>query len=314
MFDIAISQLTTSRWDLSQELARLAASRFEAISLWRPKLSDTGVGAVAASLACSGLRVSSLQWAGGFTGSDGRSFVESIDDAVEAIEAAATLAAPVLVIHSGCRGGHTRSHAGRLLWEAIERLAPTARAAGVTLALKPIHAAAAPGCSFLTRLSEALDLVERFDDPVLRVAADLWQFGDEASLTDQLPRLAAATAVVQVADRSGPPSPDMDRMPAGHGSLPLERLVLGLIEHGYEGDVEFDPVGETVEMLGYEQVLHDTRLLADAWSDRVAASCGRSGRGMEPAHVQLRGVHFRPAAAGAGSAKSHASSQTVSRG
>jgi sugar phosphate isomerase/epimerase len=318
MFDVAISQLTTLRWDLSQELSHLTAGGFDAISVWRPKLSDAGLGAAAASLACAGVRVSSLQWAGGFAGGDGRSFGESIEDAIEAIDAAALLAAPVLVVHAGCRGGHTRAHATRLLVEAIETLAPIARRAGVVLGLKAVRAAAVPGCGLLTCVGEAIELVERFNDPAIRLALDLWQFGDE-DLSVTLPRLAAAAAVVQVADRCGPVSADSDRMPVGHGALPLETIVAGLVEHGYRGDFEFDPVGERVEALGYESVLGETRRLANAWRDRLALDHPDHGfaaaRGIEPAHVQLRGVHFRPAAgAAAGSRRSQASSQTVSRG
>ena len=160
MFEIAISQMTTPRWDLSLEVERLAAHGFGAVSVWRPKISDVGTTAAAALIAAAGLRVSSVQWAGGFTGGDGRSFDESIDDALEAIETAETLGAPVLVVHSGCRGGHTRSHARRLLAEALELLAAPARQAGVTLAVKPMHPVAAVGCSFVSRLAEAVELVE----------------------------------------------------------------------------------------------------------------------------------------------------------
>ena len=50
MFDVAVSQLTTPRWDLAQDLAAVVEHGLGALSLWRPKLSDTGLEAVAASL------------------------------------------------------------------------------------------------------------------------------------------------------------------------------------------------------------------------------------------------------------------------
>lgn len=320
MIDVAVSQLTTPRWDLGQELERMLACGLNAIGLWRAKLSDPGLGDVAARLACSGVRVSSLQWTGGFTGGDGRSFAESVADGLEAIDAAALLGAPVLVVHSGCRGGHTLAHATRLLHDAIDRLTPRARAAGVVLAIRPIHARTAPGCSFLDRLEPALDLVEAYDDPAVRLALDLWQFADDVGLDGNLPRLAAAAAVVQVADRQGPPAPDQDRLPAGRGGLPLASIVAALVEHGYRGDLEFDPVGEAVEALGYDAVYREARSLADAWAGVWLHDRSPASRGLEPAHVQLRGLHSRPAAGagffgvGSGSRSPQASSQTVSRG
>ena len=321
MITPAISQLTTLRWDLPVEVAHLAEHGFDAISIWRPKLSDIGLDAAASILSRSGLRVSSLQWAGGVTGSDGRSFRESVADAREAIEAAATLDARVLVVHSGCRGGHTLSHARRLLLQALEAIAPAAERAGVTLALKPIHALAAPGCSFLTRLCAAVELVERFDAAAVRLSLDLWQFGHEPQIHEMVPRLAAVAAVVQVADREGPPCVDQERVPVGRGVLPLESVVASLMDRGYEGDLEFDPVGEAVETLGYEQVLHETRLVVDGWmaamrrrglatgfpADGLTAGLPADGLALDerPGANQFRSAGFR---------RSHASSQIVSRG
>lgn len=312
MFDIAVSELTSSRWDLQREVAHLANHGVEGISLWRPKVTDVGATAAARILAAAGMRASSLQWAGGFTGGDGRSFADSIDDAVEAIEVAAAVSAPSLVIHSGCRGGHTRSHATRLLSQAIEALLPVASRAGVALALKPVHPVAAPGCSFLAGLGEALDLVERFDDVGMRLAVDLWQFGHEPEVVDLLPRLAEAAAVVQVADRCGPPAGGGDRLPVGHGSLPLEPLVTGLVDHGYRGPFEFDPVGEAVEILGYEGVWREMLLVAEAWVDRHASRPLPSVVGDGDRRPHARG-HLRAGAA-SGSRRSHASTHTGSPG
>lgn len=336
MFHVAISQLTTSRWDLAQEVARLADHGFDRLSLWRAKLSDIAPAAAASLLAGAGMQVSSLQWAGGFTGGDGRTFAESIEDAAEAIETAATVGARVLVVHSGCRGGHTRAHARRLLVQALKVLAPIAGAAGVTLAIKPMHAAAASGWSFLNQPVDALELVETADDPAIRLALDLWQFADESELVRLLPRLAAATAVVQVADRNGPPTSELERLPAGHGSLPLEFAALAMVDHGYAGDFEFDPVGDSVAVLGYELVLAETRRVADAWkaamkerllwSRATAAVWQTAGLRMMAASAAGNGLDQQlwPAGWGSGwsmgqfrsmgSRRSQASSQTVSRG
>jgi sugar phosphate isomerase/epimerase len=316
MFDVAVSQLTTPRWELVEELASLADHGFTAVSLWRPKLSDLGLSATARALAAAGVRASSLQWVGGFTGSDGRTFSESVADAAEAIADAAALAAatsarpPVVIVHSGCRGGHTRSHAERLLCEALETLVPRASAEGVVLAIKPFHAGGAAGCSFLTRLEAAVELAEQFADPSIRVALDLWHFADSPEFDELLPRLAGVTGIVQIADRDGVASPVSDRLPAGRGGLPLESRVSELFARGYLGDCEFDPVGEAVQELGYDWAYGETRRVADLWLDRMVEAALTLR--VEPAHVQLRGVQRR--AAGAGVRRSQASTQVVSRG
>ena len=306
MVDVAVSQMTSARWDLVDDVAAARSHGFDAVALWRPKVSDMGGPAVARLLATAGVRASSLQWVGGFTGGDGRSFAESVEDAVEALALAEAVAAPVLVVHGGCRAGHTRSHAQRLLTQALERLAPVAARAEVTLAVKPMHPADAGTCGFLADLVDAVAFVEKFDDPAVRLALDLWHFADDPALASLVSRLAAVTAVVQVADRCGPPASGGDRLPIGQGTLPLETVVADLLAAGYTGTVEFDPVGEMVELLGYDGVWRDTKAVADAWIDRPAPagparSSGRSGSD-----------HFR--AAGAGIRKSHASSHSGSAG
>jgi len=321
MLDVAISQITTPRWDLSRELDRLVAHGFSSLAVWRHTLSDVAPTAAAAALRAAGVRPSSLHGAGGFTGSDGRSFAESVADAVEAVETAAALAAaspapPVVVLHSGCRAGHTRGHARRLLLDALAVLTPTARREGVTLAVQPLRSAAAAGCSFLATLDEALDVVEACADPAVGLALDLWHFGDDPQAGSLLSRLAAATVLVQAADRSGPPSAAADRLPVGHGTLPLESLAAGLVAHGFGGVVEFDPVGETVEVLGYEGVLRETRLVADSWAARIeslAADGVAVRRDAEHGATSAWPAHFRRGGAG-GSRRSQASSQAVSRG
>ncbi len=309
MIDVAVSQLTSSRWDLNHEVERAVALGFQSMSLWRPKVSDLGTSRAARILKASGVRASSLQWAGGFTGGDGRSFDESVEDAVEAIVMAAAVSAPVLVIHSGCRSGHTKSHARRLLVQAFGRLAPLAARAGVALAVKPVHPDVAAGCSFLSCLTEALELVESVGDPSVRLALDLWHFAHEPAMEGMLPRLALASAVVQVADRCGPPTDEADRLPAGHGVLPLEHLVAGLVAHGYAGTLEFDPVGEAVEILGYEGVWQETRLVADAWASRSGDVWTHAAAATGDATAV---DHFR--AGGVGSRRSHASSHSGSPG
>jgi sugar phosphate isomerase/epimerase len=191
------------------------------------------------------------------------------------------------------------------LAEALELLAAPARQAGVTLAVKPMHPVAAAGCSFVSRLGEAVELVEGFDDPAVRLALDLWHWADDPEVGRLLPRLAERTAVIQVADRTGAAGATEDRLPAGHGRLPLAEVVADLAGQGYRGELEFDPVGETVEILGYDGVLAETRLVAASWAGRMVAEVesGTGPGGAGPAY-------FR----GAGSRRSQASSQTVSPG
>lgn len=244
MLRASISERTTFRWDLAEEVVALQQHGFDTLSAWRPKLSDLEPGEARRVLDAAGIRVSSLQWAGGFTGSDGRTFQESLTDAREAISEAAEIGAAVLLVHTGCRSGHTLGHARRLLQESLGLLAPYAEEFGVQLAIKPTHPAASAGCGFLTQLEDALRFVQELGHPCLGLALDVWHFGHESDFLSLLPSLRQHINVVSLADCRGAPSAEHDRLAPGDGTLPLHRILSQLADAGYQGDVEFEFVAD----------------------------------------------------------------------
>src|ERR1041385_2445400 len=122
MAGLSINEMTTYRWSFEEDVLNYRAAGVGAIGVWRQKLADFGEEKGIELLAESRLEVSNLLWAGGFTGSDGHSYRESIKDAVEAIRLAAALKAGCLVIYSGGRNGHTQNHARRLFVTALREL------------------------------------------------------------------------------------------------------------------------------------------------------------------------------------------------
>ena len=261
---IAVSQLATLRWGLAEELCHYTEHGFDAISLWRSKLSDLSICEAREFLDSAGVRVSSIQWPGGFTGSEGETFQESLEDAYEAIDIAEQLHCPLVVLRTGARAGHTVSHARRLIRLAIEELAPAAEASGVTLVLKPSKAEA----SFLTTINDALSILDDSDCPNIGLAIDLWSFSEE--LISMQGRISALERIkiVSVADRANGIS-DYERLPPGAGDLPLAGLLRLFLESGYRGEIEFDPVGQTVSSMGYEELLASLRRYVDDFQNDI---------------------------------------------
>ena len=83
---LSMNEMTTYRWSFEEDVNNYVAAGVCGIGVWRQKLSDFGEEKGIELVRDSGLKVSSLLWAGGFTGSEGRSYKESIDDAKEAIQ------------------------------------------------------------------------------------------------------------------------------------------------------------------------------------------------------------------------------------
>ena len=259
MVRISMNELTTYRWSFEEDVQNYARAGIPALSVWRQKLSDFGEEKGVELISECGLSVSSLMWAGGFTGSDGRTHKESVEDAHDAIKVASQLRAGCLIVYSGNRAGHTHNHARRLLNSALKDLIPHAAESGVTLAIEPMHAGCAREWTYLTDLDETLELIQSFDSPALKVAFDSYYFGLQEDICGRLSDLVPKLAIVQLGDARQEPDGEQDRCALGSGAIPLEAIVKELLGAGYDGCFEVKLMGEEIETLEYDKLLADSK-------------------------------------------------------
>lgn len=259
MARLSMNELTTFRWSFDQDVAEYRAAEIPAIGVWRQKLSDFGEEKGIELLAESGLAVSNLLWAGGFTGSDGHTFRESITDAGEAIRLAAALKAGCLIVYSGGRAGHTHNHARRLLVDAIRELIPVAEDLHMTLAIEPMHPACSIDCTFLTSLTDVLALLDAVSSPRLQLAFDLYHFGADPVALELLPKFAGRIAVVHLADGKTPLDQEQNRTRLGEGVVPLADVVSALAATGFDGDYDVELIGQEIEATDYRELLRHSK-------------------------------------------------------
>ncbi len=255
MVPISINELTTYRWTFDEDVRNYLELGIPAIGVWREKLADFGEDRGIEMLRDHKLSVSSLLWAGGFTGADGRSYKESVQDAREAIRLAGALGAKCLVVYSGGRGIHTHNHARRLLRSALTELLPLADEFGVDLAIEPMHAGCAGNWTFLTNLEEALDFICSFGSPRIKLTFDTYHLAHDPRVLDRIPEIVPWTAIVQLGDGRQAPNGEQNRCPLGEGCLPLRRLVVEFIRNGYQGFFDVELMGEDVEAADYRDLL-----------------------------------------------------------
>lgn len=265
MVRFCMNEMTTYRWSFEEDVHHYAEAGVAGISVWRQKLSDFGEEKGIELLQETGLEVASLLWAGGFTGSDGRTYKESVADAREAIRVAAALRAGCLVLFSGARGGHTVNHARRLLRGAIRDLLPSAEEFGVTLAIEPMHSACAADWTFLTDWNDTESLVDEFATPRFKLAFDSYHFGYDPELLERLPSLVAKLAIVQLGDARVCPCGEQNRCRLGDGVLPLAQLVRRLQELNYDGYCDVELMGEEIETCDYAELLRHSKNTFDSW-------------------------------------------------
>lgn len=263
MAGLSINEMTTYRWSFEEDVTRYQSAGIEAIGVWRQKLADYGEQKGIKLLEHAGLKVSNLLWAGGFTGSDGHSYDESLDDAREAVELAGALSADCLVVYSGGRNGHTQNHARRLFATALEELLPLAERADVALAVEPMHSGCADEWTLLTTLDEAMTLIRGLDSPQLRLVFDTYHLGYDPRVVDAIAEVAPHIGVVHLGDGRCPPDREQNRYCLGEGTLPLAEIMATLKQVGYSGYYDVELMGEAIENCDYQQLLDRSKATFD---------------------------------------------------
>ncbi|KZE88587.1 Inosose isomerase [Microbacterium sp. TNHR37B] len=256
---LSINQATIKRADLATALRVTAEAGIEAIGLWREPVQEVGLAEAARMLAGSGLRFTTHCRSGFFTMPEGPARRASIDDNRRAIDEAATLAAAgapgstaVLVLVAGGLPEGSRDLAGarERVRDAIGELAPDAAAAGVTLAIEPLHPMYASDRCVVSTLGQALDIAADFDPAVVGAAVDTFHIWWDPEV---LPAIARAgregrIATYQVCDWKTPLPADvlLSRHYPGDGVIDLGTLTRAVVATGYDRDIEVEIFHEEI--------------------------------------------------------------------
>ena len=256
----SISEFSTHHWPLDREVAELKKRGIQSIGLWRTKLSDLDLDESSDLLYAHSLRVSSLSWAGGFTGSCGMSHEDAIADGITAIRTAAKIGAECLIVHAGGRNGHMTRHATRLLRLALDRLVPVASDFGIRLGLELMQADIASGWTFAQTFNETLEMVNQFPARHVGLVLDLYHAGRNRALLNALDEIAPRIALVQLADQAkvrhdAPLNQPPERCLLGHGVVPIQSWVNQLEKHGFDGYYELELHGPGLADIPYRQRL-----------------------------------------------------------
>lgn len=250
---LSINQATIKHADLATALRVTAEAGIPAIGLWREPVNDVGLDVAARMLADSGLRFTTHCRGGFFTLPDGPERLAALDDNRRAIEETATLAAAggdgstaVLVLVAGGLPAGSRDLVGarERVRDALGALAPDAEAAGVTLAIEPLHPMFAADRAVVSTLGQALDLAADFDPHVVGVAVDTFHIWWDPQVLEQIARAGRERriATYQVCDWKTPLPADvlLSRHYPGDGVIDFGSLTRSVVEAGYVGDVEVE--------------------------------------------------------------------------
>jgi sugar phosphate isomerase/epimerase len=285
---LSLNQATIKRADLQTALRVTAESGITSIGLWREPVQEVGLPVAARMLADSGLRLTSLCRGGFFTQPEGAGRRASLDDNRAAIEEAATLvaagapgsAAVLVLVAGGLPEGSRDLHGARArVHDALAELAPDAEAAGVTLAIEPLHPMYASDRCVVSTLGQALDLVADFDPAVAAVTVDTFHLWWDPELETQLARAGreGRIATYQVCDWRTPLEADvlLSRHYPGEGVIDFGAFTRAVLDAGYSGQVEVEIFNEEVWASATDEVVRRTvSSFAEAVSPHLRGATG----------------------------------------
>jgi sugar phosphate isomerase/epimerase len=223
-----------------------------AIGVWRETVDELGATEVARQLADAGMRASSLCRGGFFTSGDDDTWAAALDDNRRALDDAAAIGAPTLVLVAGGLPAGSRDLVGarERVRDAIGALAPHASATGVSLAIEALHPMYAADRAVVSTLGQALDLAEQFAAKEVGVVVDTFHLWWDPELAAQVARAGAGNRILsyQVCDWLTPIAEDslLSRGYPGDGHIDFAAFTSLVRDAGYAGDVEVEIFNQAI--------------------------------------------------------------------
>lgn len=234
---LSLNQATLPAWDVAHAVEGCARAGIGWIGLWRDRVAEVGLARAAQLVRDAGVGVSSLCRGGWFLqGAPDR----RREDNLRAVEEAHRLGAGCLVLVCGPAPDRDLTGARRMVQEAVAELEPHARAAGVRLAVEPLHPMFCADRSLLVTLEQARSMACRAGESV-GVVVDAYHVWWDPDLEASIRRAASRILGFHVSDWLAPP-PDFlnGRGLMGDGVIDLRAIRRQVDAGGYRGPIEVE--------------------------------------------------------------------------
>lgn len=185
---LCVHTLTNKPWSLSDCVENYTRSGIHGITIWRNVLENQNLKKVKQLLEEHKMEVVSLARSGFFPSLEKEKRQLSIDDNKLAIEQAATIGAPLIVLVCGADGRQSLEKSRDQINEGIIKILPEAKAAGIKLAIEPLHPMYAGERSAINTLAQANDISEEINSDVVGVAIDVYHLWWDNNLQQEIMR------------------------------------------------------------------------------------------------------------------------------
>ena len=255
---LCVHTITTKPWSIEEACDRYAASGVPGITVWRQWLEGRDVVAVGQRLRSAGLRVVSVARGGFFPAADAAGLQAAIDDNRRAIDQAAGLEAPLLVLVCGAEPSQSLRRSRQQIADGIGAVLDHAKACGVKLGIEPLHPMYADTRSAINTLAQANDMCQQLDDPQVGVVVDVYHLWWDPNLEAEIRRCGQMDRLFafHVCDWRTPTEDFLnDRGLMGEGCIDVPQIRSWVEATGFDGFIEVEIFSDRYWAMDQQQFL-----------------------------------------------------------
>jgi sugar phosphate isomerase/epimerase len=224
---LCIHTITTKPWKIEEAALYFSAAGVKGISVWRDTLEGRNIIETGKILRDHDLTIVSLCRGGFFPAKDLNKRKSALDDNRRAIDEAAELGAPMLVLVCGADPSQPLEESRKQIRDGVGELIAHASSAGIGLAIEPLHPMYADTRSAINTMTQANDIAEELNSPWVGVAVDVYHVWWDPFLEKEIKRCGESGHLMafHICDWKVPTG-DMllDRGLMGEGCIPVKQI------------------------------------------------------------------------------------------
>jgi sugar phosphate isomerase/epimerase len=240
---LCIHTITTKPWSIEEAAKNFSAEGVKGITVWRDAITNRNIKQTGQLLRDHGLKIVSLCRGGFFPAKEKEKRQTAIEDNLRAIEEAADLGAPLIVLVCGADPAQSLEDSRKQIQEGIETVLPKAKASGIKLAIEPLHPMYADTRSAINTLAQANDMASEINSPYVGVAVDVYHLWWDPFLEQEIKRCGENNHLFafHICDWNSPTT-DMlnDRGLMGDGCIPVNKIRSWVEATGFTGFYEVE--------------------------------------------------------------------------
>jgi len=240
---LCLHTITTKPWSIEEAAKHYSESGVKGITVWRDALKDRNIRQTGEMLRNHGLSVVSLCRGGFFHDTDPKKREAALDDNRRAIEEAFDLGTDKIVLVCGAHPAQSLEESRKQIHDSIAAIIPDAEAAGVKLAIEPLHPMYADTRSAINTISQANDMTEALNSQWVGVAVDVYHLWWDPNLEKEIARCGENNHLFafHICDWKSP-TVDMlnDRGLMGEGCIPIRKIRSWVEATGFNGFIEVE--------------------------------------------------------------------------